>query len=308
MEAVSARVTTGERASKLALPNKLNYKLDHSHKSKGTVNVRKIKESSSAPVVDCGKLECTPSVSTVCALCKTESELQNSHIIPEFFFKMIYDLSPRRYRILSTNPTEPEKFAQKGLRERLLCGVCEQKFGRWENYVKRSFVDGKGVRISQVLNLIKFYDLDYKKFRLFQLSLLWRMSVSKLDFFKEVDLGPHEEKLRLALINDDPLEPEDYSFVLIITTMGGKFVPDLITKPSKARYGHHHAYWLVISGILYIFCVGRHCVPQEIAPLIANKKNEFVVGIDQAENLPFLHEVLIEFGKAISERKKKFSR
>jgi hypothetical protein len=262
-------------------------------------------EKSPTMAEDSGKGGTPLAQAAICALCRTNGDLQNSHILPEFFYKMIYDLSPRRFRVISTEPNVAETFGQKGLRERLLCKVCEQKIGLWESYVKRSFVDAKGVRVQPQDGFVRFHDLDYKKVRLFHLSLLWRMSVSKLDFFSEVGLGPHEEKLRLALCNEDPLEPEDYPCVLIVATLDGKVTPDWITKPSKARYGHHYAYWLVISGILYIFFIGSHCLPPAIAPLLANKQNEFVVGIDEAENLPFLHETLIGFGKAISERKKK---
>jgi hypothetical protein len=43
---------------------------------------------------------------------------------------------------------------------------------------------------------------------MFHLSLLWRMSVSKHPYFKEVSLGPHEEVLRRMLLEARPGEPD----------------------------------------------------------------------------------------------------
>ena len=143
----------------------------------------------------------------VCALCTVNGDLQNSHIIPEFFYKLTYDAKPRRFHVVSATPSERESFEQKGLRERLLCRACEQEFGRWESYAKSALIDAKGVTITRHKDRITFHNLDYRQFRLFQLSLLWRMGVSTLPFFKDVALGPHEEKLRLALMRRTPSSP-----------------------------------------------------------------------------------------------------
>jgi len=77
-----------------------------------------------------------------CALCQSESPLQNSHIIPEFFYKQLYD-NIHRFHIVSNQSSKPERFGQKGFREKLLCSSCEQKIARWEKYAKEAFVDGE---------------------------------------------------------------------------------------------------------------------------------------------------------------------
>jgi hypothetical protein len=143
-----------------------------------------------------------------CALCQTKSPLQKSHIIPEFFYTQVYEKNIHRFHVISTDPSKPEYFKQEGIYEKLLCKKCEQKFARWEKYTKEAFGDDVGIKIIREGNIFKLSDLDYRTFRLFLFSLLWRMSVSKLDFFSEVSLGnKHEEILRLALLNEDPLEP-----------------------------------------------------------------------------------------------------
>lgn len=52
---------------------------------------------------------------------------------------------------------------------------------------------------------------DYKRLKNGLLSILWRMSISSREFFREVSLRPkHEEALRLALLNDTEFEEEQY--------------------------------------------------------------------------------------------------
>ena len=123
-------------------------------------------------------------MTALCALCKKTADLQNSHIIPEFFYKLVYDKQPKRFRVMSANPAEPDRFEQKGLREYLLCRDCEQKLNRWETYAKTAFVDGRGIGVVHQADAVVFHKLEYKTFKLFQLSLLWRMSVSTFGLFQ----------------------------------------------------------------------------------------------------------------------------
>lgn len=107
-----------------------------------------------------------------CALCRINSDLQNSLIIPEFFYRLIYDAKPRRFRIVSAKPSEPETFAQKGLRARLLCRACEQKIGKWEHYSKVPLSMPKARRSSRKGIESCSKGFDYKTFRLFLLLFL----------------------------------------------------------------------------------------------------------------------------------------
>ena len=54
-----------------------------------------------------------------CKLCLNKSDLKNSHIIPEYFYKPMYDEKHRFFQV-SIDPNEKNKFVQKGLRKYLL--------------------------------------------------------------------------------------------------------------------------------------------------------------------------------------------
>ncbi len=179
----------------------------------------------------------------VCSLCKRTEDLQYSHIVSEFLYAPLYD-PIHRFHMVPADPAEREILRQKGLREYLLCKECEQRLSRWENYTKAAFVEAKGVQVIQRQGAVAFSGLDYRKFKLFQLSLLWRMGVSKLDFFKAVALGPHEERIRLALLNEDPLLPDKYPCHMLAVEISQKPCLDWITPPCLECLDGYHIYWL----------------------------------------------------------------
>ena len=61
-------------------------------------------------------------VAELCRLCRRESNLRFSHILPEFFYLPMYD---ELHRTMSVSSDEKEKLVQKGFREYLLCQECE---------------------------------------------------------------------------------------------------------------------------------------------------------------------------------------
>jgi len=74
--------------------------------------------------------------------------------------------------------------------------------------------------------MIECGGIDYKLFKLFQLSLLWRAGVSDRPIFKEVALGRHQEILRRMLLDDDPGESHKYGCIMLAAiTMESLWTP-----------------------------------------------------------------------------------
>ena len=230
-----------------------------------------------------------------CALCQSNSPLQNSHVIPEFFYTELYDKF-HRFHTVPFDAAEPERFKQKGIYEKLLCKACEQKFSVWEKYAKEAFCQGIGIQIEPDGPLLKLSNLDYRKFRLFLLSLLWRMGVSSVHFFSLVNLGSrHEEILRLALLNEDPLEPLQYPCLMAVVH-DNKLPPDWISQPM-------HMKSVVINGMLFQFYVTSHSLPAIFADACISKKNEMRIVISEIQEIPFLAKYLAELGNGILSRR-----
>ncbi|MHA6574969.1 hypothetical protein [Pseudomonas yamanorum] len=192
-----------------------------------------------------------------CALCLQEAELRRSHVIPEFLYETLYD-EKHRLQVLSIIPEQANWRVQKGLRERLLCDTCEQKLSVWERYASLVLKGGVSLTIRQEGNIVQISELDYRQFKLFQLSVLWRAGVSSLQFFENVQLGKHAEALRQLLLAGDPGSPERYGcFMLGLRHEAGVFT-DLIMQPGKVRLSGHIAYRFVFGGFLWAMLVSNH--------------------------------------------------
>jgi hypothetical protein len=218
----------------------------------------------------------------VCKLCHSNNQLQNSHIISETFWTAIYDKKHRAVPLATE--ISSLKFIQKGIREELLCKLCEQKFSTWELILKNSLVD-IGNRNSRFLtinrlneNLYKIECIEYKEFKLAILSILWRMSITSDPFFKSYDLGVYNEKLRQILLDENVPDEKQYPIMVSRCEIDNIFYPDMIflfppvkcykmfTVQSFVIWGHHfkilvndekfpktfNEYFLRYSGELFI--------------------------------------------------------
>jgi hypothetical protein len=126
-----------------------------------------------------------------CRLCQEETELRYSHLFPEFLYHSIYDEHHRGVGLVPV-PGAKEKPVQQGLREYLLGYCCEGRLQKVESYaasVMRRLPDASA---SKPGTLVVAPNVDYRQFKLFQLSLIWRASVATQPSFQQVDLGRHE--------------------------------------------------------------------------------------------------------------------
>jgi len=69
---------------------------------------------------------------SMCALCGGSADLRLSHIVPRFVWDWLKRSSGTGFFRLGSMPNKRE---QDGLKERLLCGGCEQLFSGWEKQV-----------------------------------------------------------------------------------------------------------------------------------------------------------------------------
>ena len=193
-----------------------------------------------------------------CKLCNKETEIINSHIIPEFFYIPLYD-EKHRFRQLSTSLEKIKKYEQKGIREKLLCSECENNFSKLEGYAARLF--NKDYTISAEYNNdnVLFHGIDYKKFKLFQLSILWRASVSSLPFFSQINIGPYERKIKMMLIDKKPGEFYECGCVMVFhLSIEKEIMNGIILNPYSFRSYSHRSYCFVFGSILWVFIVSKH--------------------------------------------------
>lgn len=198
-----------------------------------------------------------------CALCLKSADLQRSHIIPEFLFRTLYD-DKHRFHVISTDEAERNKYQQKGLREPLLCSTCEQQFSRYERYASLVLSGGPnlGYQFDGAAAIVT--GIEYKLFRLFQLSVLWRAGVSRQEFFKDVSLGSHEESLRQMLLAEEPEHSSKYGCIMFALFHEGIVQRNLMLQPDRLRFHGLRGYRFVFGGLVWIYVVSGHKSSAEI--------------------------------------------
>jgi hypothetical protein len=149
-----------------------------------------------------------------CRLCQNERELCFSHIIPEFMYLPTYDENHRAVMI----PKGKNKYEQKGLREYLLCSDCDRTIiGKWETYSSPIVKSIQGLNITQNGDQFAVPNVEYANFKLFQLSLLWRASITSVQMFDGINIGNHhEEVIRKMLFSKDPGKPDQYGCIMFV--------------------------------------------------------------------------------------------
>lgn len=164
-----------------------------------------------------------------CRGCGNSTELVDSHIIPEWAYKSVYTKKHKfaPVKASTTGKVVPE---QKGYREPLLCRKCETYLSRLENDL---FKDVKRIRagIRQVAptrgRLLAFADKTVPNYSIFKrsiLSILWRMSISARQEFKNYSFGGRiEAELHDLVFNENrPMPWSLFPIAVFRLTIGHK--------------------------------------------------------------------------------------
>ena len=153
------------------------------------------------------------------------------------------------------------KPVQKGLREPLFCDDCEQLFNdRYEKPFLEAWV--KNCPLPDQLEPEKWYSVSvpsYETFKLFHLSVFFRASVSTEATYREVDLGPHQEKFRQMLMSGDPGDYWQYLVIgyAVIHDKTYRLIP-MIAQPQKRRFDGNMCFSMLYAGVEWWITVLSH--------------------------------------------------
>jgi len=203
-----------------------------------------------------------------CALCGQMRPIRDSHIIPDFCYKSLYQGDRHRFMVLTTPDARDHRpYLQSGLHAPMLCDECEGKFNDWyEKPFRRMWFEK-----SFIPNPVPEHGIchvpDWDAFKLFHHSVLWRAGVAARrnannGFWKGVYLSDrHEAKLRELLLNRDPGPDSLYPVVgwpLVDPSDPGRMVVDIIVPPIETKVGKMHATWFIYAGCCWLYVHSSH--------------------------------------------------
>lgn len=233
-----------------------------------------------------------------CKLCHLQKPLiGKSHIIPDFLYKQsgLYD-DKHRLRYFSVediiNGGQPS-LPQSGVHEGgILCADCDnRRLGtNLENYARIAIYGGGKLPANETPDCTNYIDpqgntfghcknLDYTKYKLFLLSILWRASISSKPFFKGINIGEHEEVIRQMIMNNDPKNFYDYPILVSTSAADKQFSQDMIIEPRQLMGKHGlETCVFIIGGFIYVFMLGTYNGNRdELYHQTINENNEIVM-------------------------------
>ena len=216
-----------------------------------------------------------------CRLCLKEKKLIKAHIIPNFMYRGIKEGNFSRFnKNLDTGksftlPAQTGEFDKSILCEDCDSGILNEKF---EKYAKMTLFDNHiGVEYNGNSFICK--NIDYSKFKLFLLSILWRSSISNRPFFDRVNLGKKlEERLRKMLYEGNAPKETEYA-IMIQMDMDSSISTFVVQPHPMGSYNGLEAYLFLINSLGFQFFINsnENNLPLEISKYILKESGEFSV-------------------------------
>lgn len=160
----------------------------------------------------------------ICKFCGTEKKLIRAHIIPESLYPTDKN-GGRRHIVLDLNGEIPNSQLQNGYYDpNLVCRECEDLFSAGDDYAKGLLIDRRSESVKKSgrgTAYFEYADVDYKKLKLFFISLLWRAHATSLRSLSEVKIGSKYEAIARTMIRDgNPGSPDDFAVLMLRVAEG----------------------------------------------------------------------------------------
>jgi hypothetical protein len=165
----------------------------------------------------------------------------DAHVIPRSFFKVTRGTGKHSILIGVDEKKLDRKFKQAGVSDKtILCEQCERLFTPYDKHGFEAVIemlDSKQIYQDELGNPCAYIakKANYDLFKLFILSVLWRASVSSIEFYEAIKLGAHEERIQRMLADNNPGSQYDYPIVCFYQF--GQHYPSIVLPSFQQRIG-----------------------------------------------------------------------
>jgi hypothetical protein len=239
----------------------------------------------------------------ICLYCGQTKKLIKAHITPKCFYTAVFD-SGEKPTQFSSQPNEyPRDLPIGPYDENILCAKCDNKLGIYDDYAKILLFDTPTTKIP-LSSFIKIETYDYKIFKLFFLSLLWRASISKEPMYEQVKLGStHTNRILSMLKAMNPGTADDYSVVVEKFDDPESCVVHLQTKRGRVKPSGIAFYRFSGAGYSFFIKVDSRPTPELFRSLMLAPDSPFLISIKSWEKSMEYDEVLNVVANATESRK-----
>lgn len=229
----------------------------------------------------------------ICRGCNQNKSSIRAHVIPESFFRDLRAGQNTLKLISNVDGVHPKRMPIGVYDEEMLCQECEYKFQALDDYAAKLLIGNSEIEeLRQNGSVIgyKIPQVDYGLLKRFVISLLWRASISKQDFYRKVDLGVLEVLAKKLIWEESPGEKDDFSFVLAKFDGEGTLSKAMLDPHPERWYGRRY-YRFYIGGFVLYVKADSQVTPQKWARFIPCDNNLYVVSrgkIEKSSEFPVL--------------------
>ncbi|HOF77225.1 MAG TPA: hypothetical protein PL134_09035 [Smithellaceae bacterium] len=189
-----------------------------------------------------------------CKLCGENKKLIKAHIIPAAFFRPLSTTNKAPEIFSNTNGVFPKRSPTGIYDKDILCEQCDRCIGLWDDYANKILIQNfsekcavyhKGIKVAY-----KIDNYDYKKLKLFFISLLWRALISEREFYKRINISSHEQNLKDMIINKNP--GGSYNYAVALAKFSDPKIAVMLD-PHKTRFdGINYCQFYLTGFVAYI--------------------------------------------------------
>lgn len=203
-----------------------------------------------------------------CKLCGTVGTVNWSHIVPRWTYRRVVQTAPALAQQPVQVRDEIAMFDGRQYAEYMLCDSCEDRIGKWENYVAGvalqtddsfpAFSAAKPLRGASngEHTLADAAALDAATIARFASSVIWRASVSAT--FDQVSLGgKYEQVLAQYLLDDAASFPANAALLVeLYNPVKRPRIDRAVVPPESTKDTGYHVHQFCLFGMWFRLLVG----------------------------------------------------
>ena len=220
----------------------------------------------------------------LCKFCGRNTELIEAHIVPKPFYTYFISDGDKKPLIIIDKSKPFESRCPKGFYDKsILCGDCDKRFGVYDQEAIKLFLSDLSPYEKRAgddsIYIIPPNAYNYKKLKLFFISMLWRASVSSNSSFQHVKLGDKYEKLALAVLKNPELDNEKLFPVFIFKLKETPKYPieGVFIDPTYYRLRNVRMYKFVFAGYSFNIKADKQELMPEFSKIALKSNSELVI-------------------------------
>lgn len=214
-----------------------------------------------------------------CPLCDTSNKIINSHILPEGFYRNIYDED--RAIFISKNRSMKKKI-QQGFKQRLLCENCDRKIiGPYDKYAIETIRDKKHINLSTGMGVEIWQEFDTQKIKKFFLSLIFKAHLSRKIPYEKVEIDSDLIDPIKNYLQNKKIPDESFNLFAeaLIDPNNGKPITGFVTAINVSELlptDSAKVYSCIISGFCWHFIASEKKIENEYEKFFLSSKGKML--------------------------------